>query len=82
MLPLSGFLKIYTEDEKFLSPKYILGSIRKYDFVNLQLDFVTPTYNPSHQSRTNKILAGMMQMAASLSSRPGWQSFFIISGQK
>ncbi len=82
MLPLRRLLKIYTEDEIFLSPGYLHKEMASAHFENITIDYVTPDYNPSRLSMLNKILAGCMKIASSLIPGRLGQSFFIISGRK
>jgi ubiquinone/menaquinone biosynthesis C-methylase UbiE len=83
MLKLKNLLKLYTEDERFLSPQDVYQAMETVGFKNIQTKFETPEYNPAHLSSVlNKLLWKLMHLASSLGEGPAWQSFFVIIGKK
>jgi ubiquinone/menaquinone biosynthesis C-methylase UbiE len=83
MLNLKNLLKLYTEDERFLSPLDVHQAMETTGFDNIQTKFETPEYNPAHlNSALNKLLWKLMHVTSTLSAGPAWQSFFVIIGKK
>ena len=66
-----------------LKPEVVESSMVKSGFTSIETHFITPAYQDDHlRNYFNKALAGLMQVAAALSSAPAWQSFFVIIGKK
>jgi ubiquinone/menaquinone biosynthesis C-methylase UbiE len=83
MLRLKSILGLYTEDEKFLYPQKVKDQMEAAGFVDIEIKYLTPEYNPAHlRTLLNRTLAYLMKLAVSIHDGPHWQSFFIILGSR
>lgn len=83
MLWFKGILNLYTEDERFLFPEAVKEYMEDAGFVDIEIKYLTPEYNPNHLGTAlGRLLSVLMKMAASISQGSSWQSFFIITGKK
>ncbi len=81
MLYMNSILDLYTDDERFLTPKEVTASLENSGFRDITAHYISPDYSHSHLSTFfNKVLARMIRIASSLSSLPNWQSFFVVNG--
>lgn len=83
MLWMRDILKLYTEDERFLSPKDVSEIMRRSGLVDLKLEFITPGYDENHlKLPLQKILGKTVQTTSSFSKHPSFQTFFTLTGKK
>ena len=79
---MRDFIEIYSEDEVYLDPDNICGAMKKAGFVDVQVNYMTPRFNPNFLGFANRIFASMMYTAGALGSSIKTQSYFGLSGRK